>query len=78
MIPNRDSIPQNQPKPKDAVSKLAGIALSMDGIAGDSLLYAGIIESSFVFEAGFAGVSVAGEQLIKNAVTPNNNKHRMI
>jgi hypothetical protein len=33
MIPNRDSMPQNQPKPKLAVSTCAGAAASMGGMA---------------------------------------------
>ena len=50
----------------------------MGGIAGDSVLYARLIEPSFVFEAWFACVAVVGEQPIKNDINPNNNKHRMI
>jgi len=50
----------------------------MGGIAGDSVLYARLIEPSFVFEAWFACASVVGEQPIKNDITPNKNKHRMI
>jgi hypothetical protein len=31
IIPNRDSIPQNHPNPKEAVSNLEGAAVSMGG-----------------------------------------------
>ncbi len=31
IIPNRDSIPQNHPNPKEAVSNLDGAAVSMGG-----------------------------------------------
>jgi hypothetical protein len=78
IIPNRDSFPQNQPRPKEAVSKLDGTAASMGGIAGDSVLYSSLIEPSFVFEAWFSCVAVDGEQPIINDITPNKNKHRMI
>jgi hypothetical protein len=77
MIPNRDSIPQNQPSPKDAVSKLDGTDASMGGIAGDLTLSARLMES-FAFEAWFAWVPVVGEQPVNNNITPNNDKHRMI
>jgi hypothetical protein len=50
----------------------------MGGIAGDSVLYARLIEPSFVFEPLFACVAVVGEQPIKNDITPNKNKHGMI
>jgi hypothetical protein len=75
IIPNRDSIPQNQPRPKDAVSKSDGTAASMGGIDSDSILYARLMESSFVFEAGSACACVEGEQPIKNDISANKNKH---
>ena len=49
MIPNRDSIPQNQPNPKDAVSKAAGAAASIGGIDEDFVLSAVTKEPSIVF-----------------------------
>lgn len=49
----------------------------MGGIAGDPVLYARLIEPSFVFEAWFACVPVVGEQPIKNDINTNKNKHRM-
>jgi hypothetical protein len=78
IIPNRDSIPQNQPRPKDAVSKLDGTAASMGGIAGDLVLYARLRDPSFALEPLFACVAVVGEPPIKNDITPNKNKQRMI
>jgi len=50
----------------------------MGGIAGDSVLYAKLIEPSFVFEAWLSCVAFGGEQPIKNDNTPNNDKYRMI
>lgn len=44
----------------------------MGGIAGDSDLYARLIESSFVFETWFAWVSAVGEQPIKNDIAITN------
>jgi hypothetical protein len=54
MIPNRDSIPQNQPRPKEAVSKTAGTATSIGGISAGlvSRVYARFMEPSFVSEKG--------------------------
>jgi hypothetical protein len=55
MIPNRDSIPQNQPRPKEAVSKTAGAATSMGGISAGlvSIVYARFMGPSFVSETDF-------------------------
>jgi hypothetical protein len=52
MIPNWDSIPQNQPRPKEAVSKTAGAATSIGGISAGlvSRVYARFMEPSFVSE----------------------------
>jgi hypothetical protein len=54
MIPNRDSIPQNQPRPKEAVSKTAGAATSINGISAGlvSKVYARFMGPSFVSETG--------------------------
>ena len=57
-----------------------GAAVSMGGICEDSvlILYARLMEPSLVFKAWFACVAVNGETPIKNGITPNNNKHRMV
>jgi hypothetical protein len=77
IIPNRDSIPQNQPRPKDAVSKIAGAAASMGGIAGDSvsILCARFMAVSVVFDSWFACESIVGEQAHRNDIIPRKNKH---
>jgi len=53
MIPNRDSIPQNHPSPKDAVSKIDGADASMGGIASESVsvFNARFMVASVVFES---------------------------
>ena len=71
-------MPQNQPRPKEAVSKVDGAAASMGGIAGDSVLYAEPIEPFSALEAWLSCGAVVGEQAIKNHVTPNKNKPRVI
>jgi hypothetical protein len=77
MIPNRDSIPQNQPRPNDAVSKLDGIAASMEGIIGDSVSFFTFIELFFTFGSWFACFAFVGEQPIESDITPRKNEQRI-
>jgi hypothetical protein len=53
-IPNRDSNPQNQPNPNDAVSYVDGAAASIGGRAGASVLYEATSEFSIFFESLFS------------------------
>jgi hypothetical protein len=79
MIPNRDSIPQNHPRPKDAVSKTDAAAASMAGIAGDSvsILYARLISASVFFDSWIAGESIVGEQAHRTDSIPSKHKHQV-
>jgi hypothetical protein len=80
IIPNWDSIPQNQPSPKDAVSKMDGAATSMGGMAGVSgcVLFARLMESAFGFDVSLVWAANVWAKPDKNDSIPNNNKHRMI
>ena len=79
MIPNRDSIPQNHPSPKDAVSKIDGAAASMDGIAKGSVLVFNVrfMVASVVFESWPACESIVGEQAHSKDSIPVKNKHQL-
>jgi hypothetical protein len=79
MIPNRDSIPQNHPRPKDAVSKTDGAAASMAGIAGDSgaILYARFISFSVFFDSWPARESIVGEQAHRTKSILSKHKHQV-
>jgi hypothetical protein len=69
MIPNRDSIPQNHPNPKDAVSKLDGATASIGGIARDPVLEAAIKEPSTTFEPLFpCAFSITVPPIIKHNI----------
>ena len=80
MIPNRDSIPQNQPRPKDAVLKTDGAAASMGGICRDSVsvLNARFMESSAAFEAWLAWLVIFGKPPSIKDMTPDKNKQPKI
>jgi hypothetical protein len=82
MIPNRDSTPQNQPRPKEAVSKTDGAAASMGGIVPDwvSVVSARLMASSCLSMAQSvlsishpAFASIVGATPNKIAIIPNNN-----
>jgi hypothetical protein len=79
IIPNRDSIPQNHPRPKDAVSKTDGPAASRTGVAGGSVssLYARFISVSVFFDSWLACESIVGEQAHRNNSIISKHKHQV-
>jgi len=77
MIPNRDSIPQNQPSPKEAVSKTEGAAASMAGGLVASV-YARFTEFSFVSEVWPVWVVSNRATPSESDIIPNNNNHLII
>jgi hypothetical protein len=66
IIPNRDSMPQNHPSPKDAVSNLDGTAVSIGGRPFSMLM-----ENSLVFDSWLLAGSMAWEQVHKKNIEPN-------
>ena len=75
MIPNRDSIPQNQPKPKDTVSKTVGAAESIGGIDEDFVLSAVAKEPSIVFVLLFPWACIiAVPPITSNAIASNSEE----
>jgi hypothetical protein len=73
IIPNRDSIPQNHPSPKDAVSNLDGAAISMGGI-----FFSMVVEGPTAFDFLGTSGSMAWENAPPNSIKPNRNKNHLM
>jgi len=73
MIPNRDSMPQNHPKPKDAVSNTVGGDASM---AGSVVFFTAAELSIFITAFSLSCEAVAAGALTKNTSRLKHNRHR--
>ena len=75
MIPNRDSMPQNHPKPNDAVSNAAGASASMAGMAEGVLSFVWYVE--FIAYMLVSCDEIAVVAMATTAIIPMDSNHPM-